>query len=590
MMEALKKDRVKIASFFLIIVSVVIRICVLPRPNGDMTNFNLIWYQALVDNGIAKTLATSFTNYSPPYTYLLALATLSKDIVPPLIALKLIAILFDILGMYIIYRIVKIKYTTGSIPQLAAAVYFSMPTVIINSSLWGQADSIYTCFLLLCLYFVLTERSALSMAAFGLAFAVKAQALFLAPFLLIMILRNKISWKSVSIPPLVHVIAILPVVFLGRGFMEALLVYLNQAGSYKILSANAPNFYVIFPKESYHTVMPIGLLIAAIAILFWVYWSSYRAKPELTKGNILLLATISVSLMPFLLPKMHDRYFYPADVFSLLLAFFIPELWFLPILYQMISAAATSVFLFNGSDALLLGAALLNAVAIAYLLKYQREHALPVQNKWTSWATALFPWIFTVLTPLVLLGAGINLMTSQAFYRVENKLFYPSDSTALLNPQQRLFQFDRILYYMNNPVQTEYLYAKNQVADGKSFDKHEAYYLQDVRSYWQPVLKIQDLSFLALYVTGLLAWAGGISAALRRGINMGGWLTALLGIFAAAFSFQIPFTAFNDLPTLNALFPPSLLIGALIFLLAFVTASGLILGIMLSSKEIHENH
>jgi Gpi18-like mannosyltransferase len=584
MMETLKKDRVKITSFFLIIVSVVIRICVLPRPNGDMTNFNLIWYQALVDNGIAKTLATSFTNYSPPYTYLLALATLSKDIVPPLIALKLIAILFDILGMYIVYRIVKIKYPNGSIPLFAAAVYFSMPTVIINSSLWGQADSIYTCFLLLCLYFVLTERSALSMAAFGLAFAVKAQALFLAPFLLIMILRNKISWKSVAIPPLVHVIAILPVVFLGRGFMEALLVYLNQAGSYKILSANAPNFYVIFPKESYDTVMPIGLLIAMIAIPFWVYWSSYRAKPELTKGNILLLATISVSLMPFLLPKMHDRYFYPADVFSLLLAFFIPELWFLPIIYQMISTAATSVFLFNSSDALLLGAALLNAVAIAYLLKFQREHALPAPNRLNSRAAALFPWIFTVLTPLVLFGAGINLMTSQAFYRLENKLFYPSGSAALLNPQQRLFQFDRILYYMNNPIETEYLYAKNQAADGKSFDKHEAYYLQDVRSYWQPVMKIQDLSFLALYITGLLVWAGGMSAALRRGINMGGWLTALLAIFAAVFSFQIPFTAFNDLPTLNALFPPSLLIGGLVFLLVFVTASGLILGLTLRSK------
>src|SRR5688572_24692698 len=173
-MEALKKDRIKITSLLLIAISIVIRICVLPIPNGDMTNFNLPWYQVLVNNGIAETLATSFTNYSPPYTYLLALATLSKDLIPPLIAIKLIAIFFDILGMYIVYRIIKIKHPNGSIPLFAAALYFSMPTVIINSSLWGQADSIYTCFLLLCLYFVLTERYALSMAAFGLAFSVKA--------------------------------------------------------------------------------------------------------------------------------------------------------------------------------------------------------------------------------------------------------------------------------------------------------------------------------------------------------------------------------------------------------------------------------
>ncbi len=584
-MKALGKDRIKVASLLLIMISIMIRICVLPIPNGDMTNFNLKWYQALVDNGIGETLATSFTNYSPPYTYLLALASLSKDVIPPLIAIKLIAILFDILGMYIVYRIIKIKYPTGSIPLFAAAVYFTMPTVIINSSLWGQADSIYTCFLLLCLYFVLTERSALSMAAFGLAFAVKAQALFLAPFLLVMVLRNKISWKSAAIPPFIYIIAILPVVFFGRGFMEALFVYFNQAGSYKILSANAPNFYIIFPKESYDTVMPVGLSITVIAILFWVYWSSYRAKSELTRGTILLLATISAAMTPFLLPKMHDRYFYPTDVFSLLLAFFIPELWFLPILYQVISTAATSVFLFNGSDAFLLGGALLNAAAISYLLKFQREHALPAQNSFKSWAAALYQWLFIVLTPLVLLGAGINLMTSQVFYRIENKLFYPSNSPALLDPQQRLLQFDRILYYMNNPVETEYLYAKTQASDGKSLNKQEAYYLQDVKLYWERAMKIQDLSFLTLYITGLLAWAGGMSAALRKGIGMGSWLTALLAILAGIFSFQFPFTPLNDLPMLNALFPSVLLIGGLIFLLAFLATSGVILGIMLRSKE-----
>jgi Gpi18-like mannosyltransferase len=584
-MEALKKDGIKITSLLLIAISIMVRICVLPIPNGDMTNFNLLWYQVLVDNGIAETLATSFTNYSPPYTYLLAVATLSKDIIPPLIAIKLIAIFFDILGMYIVYRIIKIKYPNGSIPLLAAAVYFSTPTVIINSSLWGQADSIYTCFLLLCLYFILTERSAFSMAAFGLAFSVKAQALFLAPFLLVLILRNKISWKTIAIPPFIYILSILPVVFLGRGFMEALFVYLNQAGSYKVLSANAPNFYIIFPKESYDMVMPVGLMIAAIAILYWVYWSSYRAKSELTKGNILLLATISTAMAPFLLPKMHDRYFYPADIFSILLAFFIPELWFLPLLYQVISTAATSVFLFNGSDAFLLGAALLNAVAIAYLLKFQREHALAAQNRSKGWTERFYQWLFIVLTPLVLLGAGINLITSQAFYRVENKLFYPSNDPAPLDPQQRLLQFDRILYYMNNPVETEYLYAKTQDADGKSLNKHEAYYLQDIKAYWGPAIQIQDLSFLALYITGLLAWAGGMSAAMRKGIGMGGWLTALLAVAAGVFSFRFSFTALNDLPTLNALFPSSFLISGLIFLLAFLMASGILLGMMLRTKE-----
>ena len=37
---------------------------------------------------------------------------------------------------------------------------------------------------------------------------------------------------------------------------------------------------------------------------------------------------MSVALVPFLLPKMHDRYFYPADIFSLLAAFYMPEFGF----------------------------------------------------------------------------------------------------------------------------------------------------------------------------------------------------------------------------------------------------------------------
>jgi Gpi18-like mannosyltransferase len=594
MMEELKKNRIKTASFLLILASIAIRIYILPIPNGDMTNFNLKWYQVLAENGIANTLATSFTNYSPPYTYLLALASLSKDFIPPLIAIKLIAILFDILGMYIVFQITKTKYPQGPIPLLGAAIYFSAPSVIINSSLWGQADSIYTCFLLLCLYFLLKDRPALAMAAFGLAFTVKAQALLLAPFLLVMILRNRISWKFTALPPLIYLLAILPVVLLGRDFADALFVYLNQAGSYNVLSANSPNFYIIFSKEFYDSVMPLGMMIATIAIPYWIYLSSYRAKSDIPSGSIVLLALISTAITPFLLPKMHDRYFYPADVFSIVLAFFLPELWFVPILYQAISIAATSIFLFNANEAFLLGAALLNAIVIAILLKFQRDHKLLYQHPFKKWTVALQQGIFIVLTPLVLLGVGVNLATSQIFYRAENKLFHTSAVATQPSPQQRILQFDRILYYLNNPVDTESLYAKSQATDGVSLSKHEAYYLQDIKKIWEPSMKIADISFLILYTISLLAWAGGTAASLRKGIRMGAWLTAFLGIAAGAFlmilrvfnvQLPFPFPPSGDLAMLPVLFPPGILLGALIFCLLFLTGSGILLGIMLRLKE-----
>ena len=124
-----------------------------------MAVYNLLWYQTLYQKGIGEALATNFSNYAPPYTYFLALATLTHVLIPPLVAIKLIPICFDLLGAFFIYKIIKLKYQQGDMPWLAAAVYFSAPTVILNSAYWGQADSLYTSLLLACLYFLIIEKA-----------------------------------------------------------------------------------------------------------------------------------------------------------------------------------------------------------------------------------------------------------------------------------------------------------------------------------------------------------------------------------------------------------------------------------------------
>ena len=44
--------------------------------------------------------------------------------------------------------------------------------------------------------------------------------------------------------------------------------------------------------------------------------------------------------MPYLLPKMHDRYFFVADIMTLTLAFVIPRLWVTAPLFQVGSLLA----------------------------------------------------------------------------------------------------------------------------------------------------------------------------------------------------------------------------------------------------------
>jgi len=66
---------------------------------------------------------------------------------------------------------------------------------------------------------------------------------------------------------------------------------------------------------------------------------------------------------------MHDRYFYPADVFSFVVVIFNPELWLLPVFYQFISVLAYSVFLFQKPVYYVMIAALIHVATVTYALR-----------------------------------------------------------------------------------------------------------------------------------------------------------------------------------------------------------------------------
>ena len=63
----------------------------------------------------------------------------------------------------------------------------------------------------------------------------------------------------------------------------------------------------------------------------------------------MLLATFSVLLLPYVLPRMHDRYFFAADVFAIVLAFFRPAAYaYVPLVVGSVSLAAYFPVLFDG--------------------------------------------------------------------------------------------------------------------------------------------------------------------------------------------------------------------------------------------------
>ena len=129
----------------------------------DYQDFLSRWVQHFRDNGGFAALSGSVGNYNVPYLYFLALFSyLGTD---DLYLIKLLSTLFDVLLAFGAMRLAGL-FTRSRVRLLF--VYFAVlfwPTVVLNSAVWGQCDSIYVSLALLALYWGMSGKPALGMAA-----------------------------------------------------------------------------------------------------------------------------------------------------------------------------------------------------------------------------------------------------------------------------------------------------------------------------------------------------------------------------------------------------------------------------------------
>jgi Gpi18-like mannosyltransferase len=367
-MNLIRRRPLLLLSAILLALSFVIRFQVLNYINRDLTLLQE-WYNHLLINGASGLADEHFSNYPPAYLYLLWLSTLVSDQVGSIPALKLIPTLFDMLSAFTIFLMARLRYHDDT-PYFISAGFFILPTVLFNSSGWGQIDSLYTSFLLVCVYLLLNDKPFFAMIAFGMAFSFKSQSIFLLPFLGILFLKGKIRWQHFLLIPAVYVILGIPAALIGRSWASILLIYFGQVGQFRVLSNNAPNLYIFIPNSFYNVGLWIGLCVFVIAMFIWgrVNW---RAKIPLNHRQMVLMALAALALVPFVLPKMHERYYYPVDVFSYAVIIFAPEMWFVPLLYQLISGLSYSIFLLGAPTTFVMFAALINTGVTVYILQKQ---------------------------------------------------------------------------------------------------------------------------------------------------------------------------------------------------------------------------
>lgn len=330
---------------------------------SDATDYLLPWYAYGRLHGV-EALGHAFTNYTPAFSYLLLGAAAFDGLAEPLTLVKWISFLFEF-GCAV--AAAGIAWTVGRRPLAtagAASAVWLAPSVLHNGAWWGQSEAIWTFFLLLAILAFLRDRPGLGAVAFGAAVSVKLQAVFLGPLVLGLVLRRRLHPAWLAAIPVVYLALAVPTLLAGRPLAEVLTIYLGQAGHFRALSMNAANLYVFVPNTFYGPVTVAGLAVTAAAGLGFAWWIA-RA-PRLSRETILLAASVTLLAMPFLLPKMHDRYVYGFEVAILILACLRPVYWPVALLAQVDSALA--YFPFDGLSSLGLPVAALTNLLILVTL------------------------------------------------------------------------------------------------------------------------------------------------------------------------------------------------------------------------------
>jgi Gpi18-like mannosyltransferase len=348
----------------------------------DYSYYNKVWYQTIKELGFSA-LGQSFSNYTPLFLYLLYIVSKVLPNVATVTAVKLPSIFCDFICAWFVYRIVRLKYEKGPIPIFALLAILFAPTVILNSAVWGQADSIFTAALVAFLFHLLKKQPWLACIAYGIAFSIKLQSIYLAPLLMVLFFKKVISWKHLLTIPAVYFIAIIPAWVAGRPLMELLTVYFDQVQGVPGLFHNAPNLYTWLPVDDYGIFFQAGIIFAVSICLIYVA-VVLKSHVKISKQVIVQLAFVSALLVPYFLPKTHDRYFYPSDILSIVYAFYFPGYFYIALAANLISFFVYPPYLF-GMDifpqaVLALALLVVIIIVIQQLMNVLYKHQLEPQD------------------------------------------------------------------------------------------------------------------------------------------------------------------------------------------------------------------
>ena len=296
----------------------------------DMTYCLMPWFEKIKAAGGLPALSNQVGDYGILYQTLISIMTYLP--IQSVVQYKLLSSLFDIplaLVAAAIYRDVRLSDKVAT-PEtrsrvrmqswLVAAVVWLLPTVMLNSSYWGQCDSLYATCCLATLYLLRRNSFVGAFVMLGLAFACKLQTVFILPIIGVYYLVQKrfsLFWILLSV--VVMWLSGIVAFAYGRNLLSPILIYSGQVGHYQEMYMSFPSLWMLVGND-YWSMRWFAILLtfAVLAVGLW-YCLNHKQNILCNERFYAVAAWFMWSMLLFL-PSMHDRYAYLLDLLLVLLA------------------------------------------------------------------------------------------------------------------------------------------------------------------------------------------------------------------------------------------------------------------------------
>lgn len=326
---------------FLLLAALVVKSLFAVNYEGYSTDMSCFkaWSDMIYDNGISKFYYVDEGNgYPPGYMFVLWVMALFRHILgidtssgTGVYLIKLFPILCDLGAAFVIYLMAKKRFSEG-VSLTLSAMYALNPMMIVDSSIWGQVDSVFTLTILLTCYLCMEQKRIPAYFVFCLGALLKFQTIMFAPILIFTIIEQvfltDFSVKKM-VRDLVGGLSAIAAMFLFAvpfGLDVVVPKYINSLGLFEYCTVNAYNFWMIMGKNWVAQTEKFLFLpcetwgnIAIVAAVLLSALVFFRMKKD--KSKYFVSMAVLICCVFLFSVRMHERYLFPAIV--LMLAAFI---------------------------------------------------------------------------------------------------------------------------------------------------------------------------------------------------------------------------------------------------------------------------